>query len=103
MKFITTATLSWFNDGCCDVRYLDEWVNEPLSYELGQPTDKSWHQDQHEVLLAHDPDGMFFERAASLLMRYKFYPEQVMSHVSDADLAERPLRVGERIAQRIHI
>jgi hypothetical protein len=95
--------MNLFDDGCCDVRYLDEWNTVPLNYKLGQATDASWHVDRYQEFIARDENGELFHRAADLLMRYRFYPPIVMSHVADFDLEDRWLRVGDRIIQRIHL
>ena len=103
MKLLTTAKLSWFDDGCCDVKYLDIWDKAPLSYQPGQPLDDSWHIDKYTLSLGHDADGRLFQKAKDLLMCYQFYPEDLLSHTSDFSLWEREAQVGDRIVQRIHI
>lgn len=103
MKLFTTAKLNWFDDGCCDVKYLDIWNDAPLSYRFGQPVDKSWHVDEYELLLGVDEDGRLFRKAADLLMRYQFYPHDVLNHVSDFGLWNRWVQEGDRIVQRIHL
>ena len=103
MKFLTSAQLNWFDDGCCDVKYLDIWQKTPVSYRLGQPVDDSWYRDKYELSLGHDEDGRLFRKASDLLMRYQFYPADVMDHVSDFGLWDRWLQVGDRIVQRIHL
>ncbi|MBK8904704.1 MAG: DUF1990 family protein [Anaerolineaceae bacterium] len=103
MKFLTTAKLNWFDDGCCDVKYLDIWNGTALSYQPGQPIDASWHVDSYELLLGTDEEGRLFRKAADLLMRYQFYPHDVLSHVSDFGLWNRWAQVGDRIVQRIHL
>ena len=103
MSLFTTATLSWFDNGCCDVKYLDEWHNAPLNYYPGQATIPDWHRDHHEKIIAHDENGHLFHYAADLLMRYHFYPPHILSHVSTFSLADRWLATGDRIVQRIHL
>lgn len=103
MKLLTTATLNWFDDGCCDVKYLDIWNNAPLSYRHGQPVDSGWRVDAYELSLGKDENGRLFRKAADLLMRYQFYPHDVMSHVSDFGVWDRWAQVGDRIVQRIHL
>ena len=103
MKFLTTAKLNWFDDGCCDVQYLDVWNDVAVSYRQGQPIDESWHVDQYKLSLGHDEDGRLFQNAADRLMRYQFYPDDVLSHVSDSGLWDRWVQVGDRIVQRIHL
>ena len=103
MKLLTTAKLNWFDDGCCDVKYLDVWNDAPRSYRPGQPIDDSWHVDSYEMSLGVDEDGRLFKKAADRLMRYQFYPHDVMSHVSDFGLWNRWVQAGDRIVQRIHL
>lgn len=103
MKLFTTAKLDWFDDGCCDVKYLDVWNDAPLSYEPGQPIDDSWHVDEYELSLGLDADGRLFRKASDLLMRYHFYPYDVLNHTSDFSLWDRWAQVGDRIVQRIHL
>ena len=103
MKFLTTAKLNWFDDGCCDVKYLDIWNGTALSYQPGQAIDASWHVDSYELALGLDEDGRLFRKAADRLMRYQFYPPDVLSHVSDFGLWNRWAQVGDRIVQRIHL
>ncbi|MCP5096484.1 MAG: DUF1990 family protein [Chloroflexi bacterium] len=103
MKFFTTATLNWFDDGCCDVKFLDLWNDAPLSYFPGQQIDDSWHQDHVEQRLGVDESGALFNTAVSLLKKYRFYPKDVMSFVGDFELEERQMKIGDRIVQRIHL
>lgn len=103
MKLLTTAKLNWLDDGCCDVKYLDVWNKTPLSYRRGQPIDESWQVDAYELFLGRDENGSLFRKAADLLMRYQFYPQDVMSHVSDFGLWNRWAQIGDRIVQRIHL
>lgn len=103
MKHLTTAKLNWFDDGCCDVKFLDIWNDAPRSYHPGQPVDESWHVDSYELELGVDEDGRRFKKAADRLMRYQFYPHDVMSHTSDFGLWNRWAQVGDRIVQRIHL
>jgi uncharacterized protein (UPF0548 family) len=100
---LTTATLTWFDNGCCDVKYLDEWHDAPLNYYTGQVTTPDWHIDHHEKIIAQDSHGRLFQHAADLLMHYQFYPPHILTHVSTFSLADRWLEVGDRIVQRIHL
>ena len=100
---LTTATLKWFDDGCCDVKYLDLWQDVPVNYESGQATDERWCSDHHETVIATDASGKLFRYAVDLLMTYQFYPPDLMSCTSDFSLEQRWLRVGDRIVQRIHL
>jgi uncharacterized protein (UPF0548 family) len=103
MRFLTTAQLNWFDDGCCDVKYLDIWHKTPVSYHRGQLIDDSWHIDTYELALGFDENGRLFRKASDLLMRYQFYPHDVLDHVSDFSLWDRWAQVGDRIVQRIHL
>jgi len=103
MKFLTTATLNWFGDGCCDVQYLDKWNSRRVNYWPGQARGTEWHTDEYEVKLGQDSSDQLFRFAADRLMRYQFYPDDVMSHYGDFDLWQRWLQVGDRIVQRIHV
>ncbi len=103
MAFLTTATLSWFDDGCCDVKYLDLWANEAASFTPGQVLDTSWQQDHHEVWLGHDGNGRLFQHAAQLLLHYLFYPPTLLTPTSDFTLGKRSMRTGDMIIQRIHL
>lgn len=103
MRFLTTAKLDWFDDGCCDVKYLDIWNKAPVSYQPGQPIDESWHIDNYSLSLGYDGDGRLFRQAADRLMRYQFYPDDVLGYVSDFSLWDRWVQVGDRIVQRIHL
>jgi len=104
MTFLTTATINWFDDGCCDVKYLDLWEDAPVSYQPGQGGGPGWHKDFYEEIITHDGNGRLFHKAADLLMRYRIYPQNVLSHFGDFDLGPgRWLSVGDRIIQRIHV
>jgi len=103
MKFITTATLNWFDDGCCDVKYLDLWNDVPLNYAPGQPIDENWHQDHFEHHIGHDLRGTLFETAASLLQQYEFYPEDIMAVIGDHNVYRRQIEIGDRIVHRVHV
>ena len=69
-----------------DAKYLDLWRAAPLRYVPGQKTDSTWFTDDYEESITHDPDGLYFERAGDLLMRYHFYPETLLRHTSDFGL-----------------
>jgi uncharacterized protein (UPF0548 family) len=103
MRLITSATLSWFDTGCCDVKYLDEWQTVPLSFTPGQVTDSSWYSDSYQKVIMPQASAHAFQRATDLLFRYQFYPQQILSFTSDFKRERRRLRVGDRIVQRIHL
>ena len=100
---LTSATLNWFSDGCCDVKYLDLWDKAPVSYVPGQPIDESWQQDNYDILLTYDADGRIFQRATNHLFHYHFYPPDLLTQTSDFSLENRTMRVGDRVIQRMHI
>ena len=103
MKFITTATLNWFDDGCCDVKYLDLWNDVPLNYQPGQPTDSNWHNDHFEKHIGNDTSGKLFKTAVSLLKQYEFYPKDIMAVIGDHNVYRRHIEVGDRIVHRVHV
>jgi len=103
MKFFTTAYVTWLDDGCCDVKYLDIWAKTACTYRPGQPVGESWFVDEYTVTLGLDTGGNLFSRAADALMRYQFYPPDVMQHTSDFGLWERWVQIGDRILQRVHV
>lgn len=93
--------LEWFPKSPPLETYLDKLGQPASNFDPEQPIDHTWHVDQHEHLLGPDVDGLF-ARAVDLLLRYQFYPPQVMHHTSDFSLENRQLRFGDRIVQRIH-
>lgn len=103
MKPLTTATLNWFDDGCCDVKYLDIWHNVPLNFQPSMAATGEWERNHYKCVLGRDESGMLFQTAADRLMQYQFYPDDVMVHYGDFDLEERRARMGDRIIQRIRI
>lgn len=103
MTILTSAQLNWFNDGCCDVRYLDLWDKAPLNFHVDQLDEGSWHHDHYEQLIGHDPSGHIFQIAAYYLLRHAFYPETLMTTTTDYGLQDRRAKVGDRIVQRIHL
>lgn len=93
----------WFPRAHNDSRYLRLWRDAPLTYQAGQPLDSTWQVDKYTARLGADTSSQLFERAANALMRYRFYPASVMRPISDFDLEQRGLRLGDRIVQRLHI
>lgn len=102
-NILTTAKLNWFNDGCCDVIYLDLWDKAQLNFHPELPDDQSWHYDHYEHQIGYDPTGELFQTAADHLLNYHFYPTTIISPTSDFSLNNRRARLGDRIIQRIHI
>ncbi len=103
MSLITSATLSWFDDGCCDVKYLDKWQDAPLSFAPGQVTNSNWYSDSYEKVIMPQANGRSFSKAADLLLRYQFYPDHILSFTSDFKREGRRLHQGDRIVQRFHL
>lgn len=103
MSFITSATLSWFDDGCCDVKYLDKWQDAPLSFTPCQATNSDWHTDSYEKIILHQANGRSFQKAVDHLLRFHFYPNQILSFTGDFTREQRRVRPGDRIVQRIHL
>lgn len=103
MTTLTTAQLNWFDDGCCDVRYLDLWDQQPLNFHPESIIDESWHHDHYDRVIGYDSSGELFEIASQRLLRYEFYPKSIISPTSDFSLNARKARVGDRIVQRIHL
>ncbi|KAA3655069.1 MAG: DUF1990 family protein [Chloroflexi bacterium] len=103
MKFITTATLNWFDDGCCDVKYLDMWNDMQLNYVPGQKTDGNWYSDHFEHRIGHDPEGKLYKTAVALLQQYEFYPKDSIAVVGDHNVYRRQIEVGDRIVHRVHV
>jgi uncharacterized protein (UPF0548 family) len=56
-----------------------------------------------DVEIGHDPSGALFERTGDLLLRCKHYPDNVISTLSDFELADRRPRPGDRIVVRLHL
>lgn len=93
----------WFPRAPEDGRYLRLWREAPLTYQTGQALDMTWNVDDYSVTLGTDSAPHLFDRAANALMRYHFYPADVMRAISDFQLERRWLRPGDRIVQRLHI
>lgn len=95
--------LSWFPFCSNDERFLSEWADAPISFDPQQPIDAHWHVDAYEQVLGIDSENGLFDRAAALLMRYEFYPPEVLRHVSTFTPEGREARPGDRIVQRIRV
>ncbi len=102
LHLITRAELSWFSAGRDDARYLARWRDVPLAYRRGQDV-TGWARHHYEECLGSDDDGTRFACLADALLRYRFYPRDVMRHTSDFGIAGRRLRVGDRLVQRIPV
>ena len=86
-----------------DAQYLTSWKNAPITYSPEQALDHNWSVDHYEVILGKDESGALFRRAAQLTLLNRFYPAEVMQSVSDFSLENRPVRLGDRVLQRIRI
>ncbi len=101
VRWFTGAYLSWFGSANDDKRFLDLWRDVPPSDVPTHPDD-TWHRDQYEYVLAKaDADGTIFERAADVLLTYRYYAPQTLTITSDFGLADRLMQPGDRIVQRI--
>lgn len=102
LHLITRAELSWFSAGRDDAHYLTRWQDMPLAYRRGQPIE-GWARHHYEERIGSDGNGTRFACLADALLRYQFYPRDVMRHTSDFGMAGRQMRVGDRIVQRIPV
>jgi uncharacterized protein (UPF0548 family) len=102
LHLITRAELSWFSAGREDARYLTRWRDVPLAYRHGQDVTR-WARHHYEQQIGSDDDGARFACLADALLRYHFYPRDVMRHTSDFGLEGRQMRVGDRLVQRIPV
>jgi uncharacterized protein (UPF0548 family) len=104
IHLITRAHLSWFNRGLHDARYLERWRAQPLVFAYGTtPIGAGWHSDAYDECILPAASAAQFAHAADLLLRYQFYPRDVMRHTSDFGVALRQMRVGDRLVQRIPV
>jgi uncharacterized protein (UPF0548 family) len=102
IHLITRAHLSWFSNGHDDARYLERWRAVPLAYERGQNVE-GWARHEYREYLGNAQEGSRFKKAVGALLRYQFYPRDVMHHMSDFGIASRKMQVGDRIVQRIPV
>jgi len=86
-----------------DVQRLQSWRDAPLTYFPEQELDPNWVVDRYETVLGQDSTGDLFQKAARLTLQNRFYPPEVMTTVSDYSLENRPIRVGDRVLQRIRV
>ncbi|MDX2136824.1 MAG: DUF1990 domain-containing protein [Chloroflexota bacterium] len=101
LHLITRAHLSWFSNGHDDARYLERWRDVPLAYQRGQDV-TGWTRHEYRIPLGNAGEERF-QRAADALLRYQFYPRDVMRHTSDFGIAGRRMKMGDRIVQRIPV
>jgi len=104
LRLLTPTRFDWFVGTSRDDRaLLDAWRRTPLSYAPGDEQSGGWHQDSHAVPLAPHAGAAAFAAARGLLLRYRFYPPRIMRTVGDWDVAQRTLRVGDRLIQRFDL
>jgi uncharacterized protein (UPF0548 family) len=96
--------LRWrfFDTPAHDARYLDLWRAAPRTYREGDVI-RGAHTDHYEERMADAVDASSFKRAVDALLRYHFYPDDIMHHTSDFSVQNRHMRRGDRIVQRIRV
>lgn len=95
--------LEWFGSARQDAAYLEHWRGAALSHQQGQPPAARARADRYRVLLGSDATGGLFARAAERLLRYQFYPDDVLVHTSDFTRQQRAAQPGDRVLQRIRV
>ncbi len=85
-----------------DARTLDARRGEPLTFTAGAK-EAGMTVHAFERVLGYDPTGALFARAGKAILHYRFYPEHVISSVSDFGLQGRAARPGDRIVLRLHL
>jgi hypothetical protein len=104
MNYPVGSVPVWFNRGReQDAQTLLAWRGAPVTYDPDQVVDHHWNADHYEIVLGRDASGDLFERAALLTLANQFYPPDVMVSTSDFSLEKRPVRVGDRVLQRIRL
>lgn len=96
------ARFSFIGNAAHDARLLAQWRSAPLTYLAGDAL-PSAHVDEHDIVVREHAGIDHFARAADLLLRYQFYPPDVMLHASDFAQAGRRMEAGDRIVQRIRL
>lgn len=85
-----------------DARVLREQQDAPLTHTAASDeADLTVHT--RERVLGVDPTGALFERAGDALLRYRFYPDNIISSVSTFGLENRGAQPGDRIVLRLHL
>jgi hypothetical protein len=85
-----------------DARTLDTLRGEALTFSAGA-SEAGLTVHAFERVLGHDKTGALFARAGEAILHYRFYPEHVISSVSDFGLQQRAARPGDRIVLRLHL
>lgn len=96
------SRFSFFANAANDVALLAQWRSAPLTFRAGDALPNA-HTDDYDVVVRNHATADHFARAADLLLRYRFYPPDVMLHTSDFDQQRRRMRAGDRIVQRIRL
>jgi hypothetical protein len=96
------SRFSFFGNAANDAQLLAQWRSAPLTFRAGDALPNA-HSDDYDVIVREHATPDHFARAADLLLRYRFYPPDVMLHTSDFEQQRRRMKVGDRIVQRIHI
>lgn len=93
---------SFSRNAAHDADLLAQWRAAPLTYHAGDSLPGA-HSDDYDVLIREHATVDHFARAADLLLRYRFYPPDVMLHTSDFAQQRRRMKAGDRIVQRIRL
>jgi hypothetical protein len=96
------SRFSLFGNAARDAALLSQWRSAPLTYHAGDLLPGS-HTDDYDVVVRTNANIDHFALAAGLLLRYRFYPPDVMLHASDFDQQRRRMKAGDRIVQRIRL
>ncbi len=96
------SRFSLFGNTAQDTQLLAQWRSAPLTYHAGDALPDA-HSDDYDVIVRERATRDHFARAADLLLRYRFYPPDVMLHTSDFNQARRRMKAGDRIVQRIRV
>lgn len=96
------SRFSFFGNAANDADLLAQWRSAPLTYRAGDALPNT-HTDDYDVVVRNHAIADHFARAADLLLRYRFYPPDVMLHTSDFDQQRRRMKTGDRIVQRIRL
>lgn len=96
------SRFSFFGDTTNDADLLAQWRNALLTFHAGDALPNA-HRDDYDVVVREHATAHHFARAADLLLRYQFYPPDVMLHASDFDQQRRRMKAGDRIVQRIRL
>ena len=96
------SRFSLFGHAAHDAQLLAQWRSASLTFHTGDAP-AGLHTDHYDVAVREPANDADFARAADLLLRYQFYPPDVMLHTSDFDQARRRMQAGDRIVQRIRL